>query len=277
MARTVRSLAATDIAQFRRRVYAYFEAHGREFPWRHTTNAYHILVSEVMLQQTQTARVVDKYLQFIQRFPDVEALARASVADVLEVWQGLGYNRRALNLHQASRVLLAEHGGDVPQDEKQLARLPGIGPYSAAAVSAFGFDLPTAFIETNIRTVYLHEFFPGEEKVRDRDLLPLVEATLDRASPRRWYQALMDYGAMLKESGNPSRRSAHHRPQGRFEGSRREARGIILRGLLSLGPLAASDLKSRAALPDERFADALASLVRDGLVEQVDSQYRVPS
>jgi A/G-specific adenine glycosylase len=277
MERMNRTLDQANVAEFRRRVYAHYEAHGRDFPWRHTTNPYHILVSEVMLQQTQTSRVVQKYLIFIERYPSVEALASASAADVLGTWQGLGYNRRALNLHRASHILLAEHGGHVPQDEKQLACLPGIGPYSAAAISAFAFDLPTVFIETNIRTVYLHEYFPEVEKVRDRDLLPLVEATLDRESPRRWYQALMDYGAMLKESGNPSRRSAHHRQQSRFEGSRREARSVILRNLLSLGPLAAADLRSRAAMPLERFDDALASLLRDGLVEELESKYRIPA
>jgi A/G-specific adenine glycosylase len=144
--------------------------------------------------------------------------------------------------------------------------LPGIGRYSAAAIRAFGFNLPELFIETNIRTAFIHEFFPEAMAVRDRDILPLVEASIDQANPRRWYQALMDYGAMLKRGSNPSRRSAHHRPQSRFHGSRREARGIILRTLLHEGPTTQVELKQRIAGWDSRFDDALGSLARDGLV-----------
>ena len=271
-----RTLDQANVAEFRRRVYAHYEAHGRDFPWRHTTDPYHILVSEVMLQQTQTNRVVDKYLRFIGRFPDMRSLARSSTADVLAMWQGLGYNLRALRLHQVAHELCTHNGGEVPRDEARLLSLPGIGQYSAAAIRAFAFNLPTIFIETNIRAVYLHEFFPGEEKVRDRDILPLVQATLDNTAPRRWYQALMDYGATLKECGNPSRRSAHHRPQSRFIGSRREARGVILRALLANGPSTVDALKHEIAEWDVRFDDALASLLKDKLVTERDTCFRLP-
>lgn len=261
------------VAAFRQRVYEHFESHGRDFPWRHTTDPYRTLVSEVMLQQTQTHRVVPKYEAFIQRFPDAAALAAAPAEAVLNVWQGLGYNRRAMALQAAARAVNAVHGGAVPSAYEALLALPGVGPYTASAVRAFAFNLPDAFIETNIRTAFLHDFFPGRERVTDAEVLPLVTETVDRDSPRRWYQALMDYGAMLKESDNASRRSAHHRPQSRFEGSRRQARGIILRSLLRGSPATRDELAGRVAGWDERFDDALATLERDGLVSRRDGGF----
>ena len=259
----------STIERFREVVYTNYEHHGRNFPWRHTTDPYHITVAEVMLQQTQTGRVAPKYIDFIGRFPDFEALARARPADVLDAWQGLGYNRRALALHTIAQRVCTDFGGSLPQDRELLRRLPGIGAYTAAAIRAFAFDLPDVFIETNIRAAFIHNFFPEASGVSDAEILSLVKATMDRAQPRRWYQALMDYGAMLKESGNPSRRSAHHRTQSRFAGSRRQARGIILRALLRDGPTSARKLASAITEWDSRFDDALETLKRDGLV--VDS------
>ncbi len=231
--------ADESTARFRGLVYRHFDMSGRDFPWRRTTDPYRILVSEIMLQQTQTGRTVEKYVEFIARFPNVGDLAQANATEVLAIWQGLGYNRRALALHRTARIIAAEFGGLVPREKSALMALPGIGAYTAAAIRAFAFNLPEVFIETNIRTAFIHEFFPDIEGVRDHDILPLVEATLDHAAPRRWYQALMDYGAMLKQSGNPSRRSAHHHLQSPFKGSRREARGIILRNSARGGPGAA--------------------------------------
>lgn len=271
------SITPTGVEAFRATVYKHYETHGRDFPWRHTTNPYHILVAEVMLQQTQTARVAPRYAAFISLFPDLTALAQASTEAVLRAWSGMGYNRRALALHATARRVCDVHGGELPVERKALLALPGIGPYSAAAIRAFAFDLPETFIETNIRTVYLHEFFPAQSGVPDSAILPLVAETMDRASPRKWYQALMDYGAMLKESGNPSRRSAHHRSQSRFEGSRRQARGIILRCLLDRR--AASMPALRAAVPgwDSRFDDALETLKRDGIVTQIGDAVSITS
>ncbi len=269
--------ASISIAQFRTKVYAHYELHGRDLPWRHTTDPYRILIAEVMLQQTQVARVKDKYEAFIERFPNFASLSHAGTSDVLRMWQGLGYNRRAMHLHIIAKRVCEEYAGRLPQVKEQLLTLPGVGPYTAAAVRTFAFNEPEVFIETNIRAAYLHEFFPGVHNVRDRDILSLVEQTLDRLEPRRWYQALMDYGATLKDGINPSRRSAHHRLQGRFEGSRREARGAILRALLEDGPLTRPDLATRLGAWDTRFADALASLQRDGLVLERDSILLVAS
>lgn len=267
---TSKNPTADDIERFRMTVYTHYEQHGRDFPWRHTTEPYRILVSEIMLQQTQVNRARDKYEEFIIQFPDFPSLSDARAAEVLRVWQGLGYNRRAIHLQTIARRVCAEFSGSLPRGREQLLTLPGVGSYTAAAIRTFAFNEPEIFIETNIRAVYLHEFFAEEHQVRDRDILPLIEQTLDRSEPRRWYQALMDYGAMLKASGNPSRRSVHHRPQSRFRGSRREARGMILKALLQYGPVPRHELAARLGTWDTRFGEALATLERDGLIVAQD-------
>ena len=266
-----------DVASFRRTVYAHYEANGRDFPWRHTSEPYHILVSEVMLQQTQTARVAPKYTEFITRFPDFVALANAPVADILRAWQGLGYNRRALALQMAAQQVVHLHDGRLPENKNDLLALPGIGQYSASAIRAFAFNQPDSFLETNIRAVFIHHFFPGKSKVTDKELMPLVEAALDKDNPRLWYQALMDYGAALKESDNASRRSAHHRPQSRFSGSRREARGIILRLLLTHGHMSLTELRTHITEWDDRFQEALKTLQTDGLLTEDPEGFSPPT
>ena len=218
---------------FRRLVYEQYRRKGRVLPWRATRDPYAILVSELMLQQTQVSRVLPKYEAFLKRLPTFEALAQAKFSDVLLLWQGLGYNRRAKALHALSRVVVAEHGGVLPKDERALLSLPGVGPYTAAAVRVFAFNESSVMIETNIRTVYTHFFFPGKRNVADAELLPLIERTMDKKNPRRWFSALMDYGAYLKGSGiRINSRSSHYVRQSRFEGSRRQLRGALLRLIL---------------------------------------------
>ncbi len=169
------------------------------------------------------------------------------------------------------------HGSRLPENKSELLALPGIGTYSASALRAFAFNLPDAFIETNIRAAFIHHFFPGETEVSDRQLIPFDETTVDRDNPRHWYQALMDYGAALKESDNASRRSAHHRPQSRFAGSRREARGIILRCVLTHGPTSLSELRTHIAEWDERFQEALEALQQDGLLKDDAAGFYPPA
>ena len=210
----------------------------RDLPWRRTRDPYEIWISEVMLQQTQTTRVDGRWQRWLERFPTIGALAASSPADVLEEWQGLGYNRRALALLRAAREV-AEAGGAMPEGERELTALPGIGPATAAGIRAFAFDL---HLETNVRTVFLHELFPGEEGVSDRTIAPLVGLTCPADAsdpdddPRTWYYALLDYGAYLKRTvPNPSRRSSSHVRQSRFEGSHRQKRAALLRVLLAHG------------------------------------------
>lgn len=153
----------------------------RDLPWRRTRDPYQIWLSEVMLQQTQVARVEARMPSWLERFPSVEALAAASTSDVLEEWQGMGYNRRALALKSAAQQIVEQYGGEFPRGTKELVALPGIGPATAQGIRAFAFDLPGVYLETNVRTVVLHHFFPDVPAVPDRELVPLVEATCPAA------------------------------------------------------------------------------------------------
>ncbi len=217
----------------------------RDLPWRRTYDPYAIWISEVMLQQTQVSRVDGRWQRWLERFPTVDALAAAAPSDVLEEWQGLGYNRRALSVHRAAQAI-SEAGGVFPQDQKELIKLPGIGPATAAGIRAFAFNLHGVYLETNVRTVFLHELYPQAEGVPDSELVPLVDLTCPASvtdaandataelTPRSWYYALLDYGAYLKKTiPNPSRRSKSHVKQSRFEGSHRQKRAELLRVLLA--------------------------------------------
>lgn len=236
----------------------------RDFPWRQTCDPYAIWISEVMLQQTQVSRVEARWDAWMERFPDVRSLSDAPAADVLEQWQGMGYNRRALNLGAAAREIVRTYGGEFPRSAAALEALPGVGPATAQGIRSFAFDLPGIYLETNVRAVFLHHLFPGVEGVTDRELAPLVEAACpagacvcgggDEAveasdhgrygpyadpqdegdTPRNWYYALLDYGAQLKRTvGNPSRRSRGYARQSAFEGSRRQKRAEVVRILLA--------------------------------------------
>jgi A/G-specific adenine glycosylase len=261
------SLSRKRIADFQRTVYRSYRVRGRgDLPWRGTRDPYRILVSEFMLQQTQVARVAGKYESFIRRFPDFASLARSPLRDVLKAWSGLGYNRRALHLRETARLVMSRFDGKLPRDAGALRALPGIGASTAAGILNFAFNEPCAFIETNIRAAFIHHFFPGRTKVADADILPLVERTIDAKDARRWFYALMDYGVSLKRSGpNPSRRSAHHARQGGFEGSDRQARGIIVKALAAR-PRDERELSRETGLGIARVRSVLPALSRDGLV-----------
>ena len=211
-------------------VWEYYRTHKRDLPWRNTKNPYRIWVSEIMLQQTQVDRVIPKYKNFLKMFPTLPELAQAPLRDVLIAWQGLGYNRRAKLLHAGAQHIQKHHKGVFPKEN--LTTIPGIGPYTAGAIQAFAFNNAAPIIETNIRTVYTHHFFPNETSVTDAQLLPKIEQTLDVKNPREWYWALMDYGAYLKRSGiRINNKSKHYTKQSAFKGSKREIRGAILAAL----------------------------------------------
>jgi A/G-specific adenine glycosylase len=265
-----RPLPPTLIEEFHNLIYDHFRRNRREMPWRQTSDPYRVLVSEIMLQQTQVQRVETKYQEFIAAFPDFPALARAQLPDVLRVWQGMGYNRRAMALQKIAQRVVTEYDGRLPDSVETLLTFPGIGAATAGAIVAFAFNKPTVFLETNIRRVFLHVFFPGREGVKDRELLPLVEKTVDEENPRWWYYALMDYGARLKkEAENPNRRSAHYTRQSPFEGSDRQIRSLILKTLLAKPRLSMSQLLKavgRGAKRSKRIIDQLGEegfLVRE--------------
>jgi A/G-specific adenine glycosylase len=270
-------LSPEEIRSFRKEIYGHYKKNRRSFPWRDTYNPYYILISEVMLQQTQVERVNKKYQEFITAFPDFHALARAELSAVLRAWSGLGYNRRAIALIKLARTVVAEHGGVLPQDVEKLASLPGIGKATAGSLAAFAFNEPSVFAETNIRRVFIHFFFQDGENVHDREVLRLVEATLDRTSPREWYYALMDYGAMLKKKvPDPNRRSAHYKKQAPFENSDRKIRGEVLRMLLHGKPLSAKKIATTLEERSDRIDRILAQLHGEGFIKEDGSGYYIP-
>lgn len=252
---------------FRRLVLRFFERSKRSFPWRETHDPYEILVSEVMLQQTQTERVVQKYGQFLEKFPSCDALAKASVGEVVAVWQGLGYYRRALNLHRAAQAVVRDFGSRFPDEVEILRTLPGLGPYTAAAVAAFAFGRAVPMIETNIRALYLYSFFPKRRSVGDKEILELVEATLDKRNPRRWFYALMDLGVELKRHRKKiNQRSKHYTRQSKFEGSHRQVRAAVLRVLTEKARAKRETIEKATKHSLERVEKALAELEREGFV-----------
>lgn len=253
--------------QFQSFIWAFYRAHGRVFAWRHNPNPYHVLVSEIMLQQTQTQRVIEKFEQFVTTFTDFRALALASRSDLLSVWQGLGYNRRALYLQQAACQIVEKYGGILPGDSALLCELPGIGPYTAAAICAFAFNQPTICIETNIRAVFIDTFFAQDETVSDKDLLPFIAATVDIHNPRDWYYALMDYGVYIKATRkNPNRKSKHYAKQSTFAGSDRQIRGAIIKQLLHTNHQKQGVLCKAIGCSVDRFTAIIDDLVSEGLV-----------
>lgn len=271
----------TELARFRRLVWRFYRTRGRhDLPWRKTRNLYKILVSEVMLQQTQVERVRLFYEKFIKQFPTAKKLAAAPLSDVLKAWQGLGYNRRAKMLHHAAKELAGIHHSSYRKDYERLERLPGVGPYTARAVAAFAYNQEVIVIETNIRTVMIHHFFPGKENVSDKSIGAVLQSVLPKGKAREWYSALMDYGAYLKRSGVAhNARVQGYARQTRFTGSFREARGALLRELAAKP--SSREILLRAVIQRlgkercEQIEEALSNLCREGLVQRRGGRYRL--
>lgn len=254
-------LSKTQINDFQLKIRSYYKNHGRSMPWRDDTNFYSVLVSELMLQQTQVSRVIPKYLEFMHRFPTVDVLAAAQLAEVIIAWQGLGYNRRASYLHRGAQWLIS-HGIPVSYDD--IKQLPGVGANTAGAILAYVYDQPVVFVETNIRSVFFDEFYKNHDSITDKEIGQLVEQTLPTDQIREWYWGLMDYGVFVKSQGNNISKSRHYVKQSRFAGSLRQMRGMILSALVS-GPV---DTQAIEFCHDERFVAALNGLIGDGLVER---------
>lgn len=262
-----------QILSFQRYINRWYQLYGRHnLPWRQTTDPYQILVSELMLQQTQVERVVPKYLAFIKTFPTVQALADAEQATALKLWQGLGYNRRLLNLKKTALQLSVQP--EFPQKLEKLVGLPGIGPYTASAITVFAFNQPTVVIETNIRTVMLHHFFPNQLQVSDSEIKKLIQATQDETQPRLWYSALMDYGSVLKKLlPNPSRRASGHTTQSKFQGSNRQVRGEILSFLTVHDAVDQQTLEKNIKGNPDLLPQALQQLTKEGFIQTHGSIY----
>lgn len=266
-----------QIGRFRGIIWGYYRAQGRKMPWRRTRDPYRILVSEIMLQQTQVARVLKFYPKFIKKFSNFRVLARARTADLLRAWQGMGYNRRALALREIAKIVFQKYHSRLPCERAALESLPGIGKATAGAIRAFAWNEPEVFIETNVRRVFIHFFFPDRARVTDRALARYIERTLSRKNPREWYWALMDYGAMLganeshagardRKTANPNRKSAHYRTQPRFSGSDRELRGKILQCSLKKKKISFGALAKETNEPTARIQAIAQALKRERFI-----------
>lgn len=254
-----------SVSKFQQTILHYYHTNKRNFPWRNTQNPYHIFLSEVMLQQTQTTRVVSKYLEFLEFFPTVNDLANASLATVLTHWSGLGYNRRAKFLWMATQQIVGKYDGIFPDDYEELDLLPGVGPYTARAIYTFSFNKPSIFIETNIRTVFIHFFFADKETVNDKEILKKVKLTLPKSDYRDWYYALMDYGNYLKsEKKSYFQKQKGYTKQSKFKGSKRYIRGYILKKLVQDGELKIADI----IIPGYE-SEIIQSIVQDLLNENL--------
>ena len=254
-------------ATFRKRIRQYYKAHGRVFPWRTTRDPYKIFVSEIMLQQTQTERVKSYYTKFLATFPTFHSLAQADTQVLLSHWKGLGYNRRALFMRQAAQVIVSDYQGKLPSDEQSLRMLPGVGSYTAQALRAFVFNLPVVMIETNIRTVIIHEYYSRQKIVSDAEVEQVLRSVLPRTDFKHWYYALMDYGVYLKQQGvTVHRKSAQYVKQKSFKGSRRQFRGKILELLLSQGSLTLKKLALRLSQEHTFVEELVNELIKEGFL-----------
>lgn len=270
-----KELTGDGICTFQKVIYNHYRRYGRTFPWRETTNPYHILVSEIMLQQTQTQRVIHKYGNFIETFPDFSALAASPLQKILEVWHGLGYNRRALNLKKIAEIVVTQYNSILPDNPDILQTFPGIGKATACAIAAFAYNEPTVFVETNIRTVFVYFFFQEQKTVKDTQILPLVEKTLDTANPRTWYYALTDYGVMLKKRYNLNKKSYHYQKQSPFKGSNRQIRGMIIKALITKSRTEPELLQMIEGNP-ERIKKILLQLEKEKFIKRNGKMIFIP-
>lgn len=270
-------LSAEQIAEFQQTVLAKGRELYREMPWRSDTTPYFILLSEIMLQQTQVPRVMQKFAEFIEAFPTLEDLAHADFQEVLAHWSGLGYNRRARFLHQTAQKIV--DNGSFPTDEAFLRSCPGIGENTAASILVYAFNQPLIFLETNVRTVLIYTFLHNQtEKIDESVLHDLAKQSLYAENPRQWYWALMDYGTYLKKTeGNFNKMSKKHTTQSKFEGSFRQKRAAVLRCLLQKGPLDVSEISELIGYDLSLVQELIDALQKDKMVTEVEGRITIPN
>lgn len=263
-----------NVKKFQNIVWEHYTNNKRDLPWRQTHDPYSILVSEIMLQQTQVRRVLPKYTEWLNLFPSFKHLSQAPLHKVLKAWQGLGYNRRGLNLKKTSDIIVKKYNGHLPSDKQELLELPGIGPYTSGALQAFIWNKPVIFIETNIRTVFIHHFFNDKKDIHDKEILPYIEKTLKTENVREWYYALMDYGTNLKKNlPNPNRASKHYTKQTPFKDSNRELRSLLLQYILTHQPVSQTQILTNVKGTDGKKKKNLKALVAEGFIKETENVF----
>jgi A/G-specific adenine glycosylase len=264
-------ISRQHINQFQKRVLTFYADHKRTLPWRQTTDPYKILVSEVMLQQTQVSRVIPYYEAWIKTWPTIDSLAQADKQDVLKAWMGLGYNRRAINLHRAALVIQDRFQADVPLAMQHFDEIPGVGEYTAQAVLIFSTNADIVTVDTNIRRILIAEF-KLPETISNHDLWDIARQCLPRGRSRDWHNALMDYGALLITARQTG--IAPKTRQSRYEGSDRQIRARLLKILLEM-PATLPSLSVHLEAPEERLLPILSKMCHEGLLAVDDSKYKV--
>ncbi len=284
--------AKSEIEHFKKAIWDYYKKNRRSFPWRERAKkmsakewTYRVVISEIMLQQTQAPRVVEKFNSFMKKFPDFPSLARAPLARVLAEWQGLGYNRRGMYVKKLAETVVEKYAGVLPHTFAELVELPSIGPHTAGSILAFAFNSPEPFIETNIRSVYIHFFFKNKAGVSDKEIYEIVAATIDQKNPREWFYAIMDYGVMVKQAArrarthDPARRSKHYKKQSTFKGSNRELRAALLKSLLENQMTADALIRKHRNDDIDRDAETilknLKALEREGFIRSEKDFYSI--
>lgn len=264
-----------SIEEFNTHLLDFYKKNKRNISWRETIDPYHVVLTELMLQQTQVPRVQEKFPQFIAAFPSFHDLAKAPIVDILSAWQGMGYNRRAKYLKEIATIIIERYNGEVPRDPEQLDAMPGIGPATARSIVTYIYNIPELFIETNVRRVFIHHFFADKPSISDSEIYPLLEKAVDKQNPREWYYAVMDYGTYLgKTVQNPNRRSKHYVKQSKFEGSRRQVRGGVLRELIK-GPMKAEALVKLLGFERKQVFDVLKDLEQEGFIVLVNNYFTI--
>lgn len=264
------------VQRFNKDLYQAAKQINKNYPWRANRTPYRVLVAELMLQQTQADRVAPLYRRFLAAFPSIKKLAHAEQREVIAHWQGLGYNRRALFLHRLASIVHKERAGRIPRTQKELIALPGIGAYTSRSILVFAHNQPEVFIETNIRSMFLYFFTPLQRTYSDEELLVHIEATIDRNNPRRWYEALMDVGSVLKKHvPKLNTFSQHYQKQSKFEGSFRQKRGLILKQLLHAGEMSKTSLQKQLHIKPAELEKVLLSLTADAFIENSNGRVRL--
>jgi len=274
----IMAISRARISAFQDMIFLWWQEHKRDLPWRKTRDPYRILVSEVMLQQTQVSRVLPKYDEFLRVFSDVNALSQASTAQVLRLWHGMGYNRRALYLKKTAETVRDMYGGIFPEDEQSLTKLPGLGRYTARAILVFAYEKDVAMVDTNIRQIITHFFYKGKQQ-REKTILDMADTLFPRGRSWEWHQALMDYGA-LEMSRVRGKRVSVGRKQAPFRDSNRYYRGRVI-DVLRVGEAdewkMVADFSRQYDKPAEYFTGVIGQLIKDGLVERRGTRITLPS
>lgn len=262
------------VSSFQDEILSWYKVNERDLPWRKTRDPYAILVSEVMSQQTQLTRVIPKYNEWLKNLPTVASLANAEPRVVFQLWSGLGYNRRALNLHKAAQMIMQHYLGEWPHDTEALQTLPGIGEYTAAAIACFAFDNQIPVVDTNIRKVMMvrfGEYFDKDES-ESKQVADLAQQFLPIGKAYIWNQALMDYSALVLK-----KEKIVVPKQSKFLGSRRSYRGKVVKLLIAHHRLSFSELWNNIqdghSKDEQWFYEILDELVREGLIKLEEDQY----